>query len=339
MPVRLAIDAMGGDHGSKPFLDALSLIDKSNLSEILLVGDPSTLEPGLNGHSKTSVVPSGSVVDMHDQASVALKKKSDSSISVAVRLVKEGRADAVISAGHTGATMASAVTALGRLEGVKRPAITTVLPTGDHPIIVLDVGANVDIRPEMFVHFAIMGSIYAEEVLGRKDPRVGLLSIGTEKSKGNEQTLAAFPLLSEAPINFQGNMEGRQIFGGAFDVVVCDGFVGNILLKFGEATTAHIYSALKEKIKGVAMANPSLIAPLREHFEGMFKQMDHEEFGGAPLLGVNGTCLICHGGASARAIANAAKYAATTVEHRVNMRIVERLAALEQSRIRLAEVH
>ncbi|MCA9428164.1 MAG: phosphate--acyl-ACP acyltransferase, partial [Candidatus Omnitrophica bacterium] len=197
----------------------------------------------------------------------------------------------------------------------------------------LDVGANVDVRPEMFVQFAIMGSVYAEEVLERKQPRVGLLSIGTEESKGNEQTRAAFPLLKNAPINFVGNMEGRQVFGGEFDVVVCDGFVGNILLKFGEATALHIYSALKEKIKSVAMANPSLIAPLKEHFEGMFKRMDHEEYGGAPLLGVNGTCLVCHGGASARAIANAAIYAASSVEHKVNQRIVERLAELEQSRL------
>jgi len=330
---------MGGDHGSRPILDALPIIEQLGLQELLLVGDPAILEPGLNGRSNVTIVPSTSVVDMHDQASVALKKKQDSSISVAMRLVKEGRANAIVSAGHTGATMASAVTALGRLEGVKRPAITTVLPTGDHPIIVLDVGANVDVRPEMFVQFAIMGSVYAEEVLGRQNPRVGLLSIGTEKSKGNEQTLAAYPLLERAPIHFQGNMEGRQIFGGEFDVVVCDGFVGNILLKFGEATAAHIYAALKEKIKGVAMANPTLIAPLRDHFEGMFKQMDHEEYGGAPLLGVNGACLICHGGASARAIANAAKYAASSVEHKVNMRIVERLAALEQSRLNVVEAN
>ncbi|MCA9437166.1 MAG: phosphate acyltransferase PlsX [Candidatus Omnitrophica bacterium] len=333
MPVRVAIDAMGGDFGFKPILEALPILEKTDLAEILLVGDPEALEPCLNGTTKVTVVPSGSVVDMHEQASVALKKKQDSSISVATRLVREGRAQAVVSAGHTGATMASAVTTLGRLEGVKRPAITTVLPTGDHPIIVLDVGANVDVRPEMFVQFAIMGSVYAEEVLERKQPRVGLLSIGTEESKGNEQTRAAFPLLKNAPINFVGNMEGRQVFGGEFDVVVCDGFVGNILLKFGEATALHIYSALKEKIKSVAMANPSLIAPLKEHFEGMFKRMDHEEYGGAPLLGVNGTCLVCHGGASARAIANAAIYAASSVEHKVNQRIVERLAELEQSRL------
>lgn len=333
MPVRVAIDAMGGDHGAQPVLDALPLLSEAPIDEILLVGDPSQLESQVNGTARVSIVPSGSVVEMHDQASVALKKKQDSSISVAMRLVREGRADAVISAGHTGATMATAVTLLGRLEGVKRPAVTTVLPTGDHPIIVLDVGANVDVRPDMFVQFAVMGSIYAEEVLGRTDPRVGLLSIGTEDSKGNEQTLAALPLLKQAPVNFKGNMEGRQIFGGQFDVVVCDGFVGNILLKFGEATAAHIYSALKEKIKGVAMANPQLIAPLREHFEGMFKQMDHEEYGGAPLLGVNGVCLVCHGGASGRAIANAVRNAAVSIEQKVNHRIVEKLATIGQSQL------
>jgi glycerol-3-phosphate acyltransferase PlsX len=209
---------------------------------------------------------------------------------------------------------------------VARPAITTILPTGDHPIIVLDVGANVDCKPEMLVDFAVMGRIYAEEVLGRENPRVGLLSNGTEETKGNEQTKAAFPLLAQAPINFAGNMEGRQIFGGAFDVVVCDGFVGNIILKFGEATTSHIYGELKDQIKAAAMANPENAGLLREFFEKMFKRMDHEEYGGAPLLGVNGTCMICHGGASGRAIANAAKTAVASLQHKVNARIVEALS-------------
>jgi glycerol-3-phosphate acyltransferase PlsX len=329
MGIRIAIDAMGGDFGSKPVIGSLRDITADEEIEVLLVGDPSVLESGLNGYSRVELVPSKSVVEMDDPASISLKKKADSSISVAVRLVKEGRADAVISPGHTGAFMAAAVMTLGRLEGVSRPAITCIFPTGDHPIIILDAGANVDCKPEMLVDFAVMGTVYAEEILGRANPRVGLLSIGTEESKGNEQTLAAFPLLAKAPINFGGNMEGRQIFGGIFDVVVCDGFVGNILLKFGEATARHIYSALKDQIRHAVAENASSASLLRNTFENMFRHMDHEEYGGAPLLGVNGTCLVCHGGSTEKAIASAAKTAAAAVRHNVNQRIVKRLSGSE----------
>ncbi len=327
MPVRVAIDAMGGDFGPEPVIGALEYLKTREELEVILVGDPSILEPRIKDYPQAKVVPSKSVIGMEEAASIAIKKKSDSSISVAVRLVREGAADAIISPGHSGATMACAIMYLGRLEGVSRPAITTILPTGDHPIIVLDVGANVDCKPEMLVDFAVMGTVYAEEVLGRTKPRVGLLSIGTEEKKGNEQTLAAFPLLASAPINFGGNMEGRQIFGGSFDVVVCDGFVGNILLKFGEATTRHIYAALKDQIRQVVSANPASGELLVKTFETMFRRMDHEEYGGAPLLGVNGTCLICHGGASARALSNAVIYAAQSVTQKVNRLIEARLAA------------
>lgn len=326
MPVRVAIDAMGGDFGPTPVLGALKHIPLDEI-EVLLVGDPSVLEPGLNGYANVRIIASGSVVGMHESASNALKKKPDSSIAVATRLVKDGLADALVSPGHSGATMACAVMGMGRLPGVSRPAITTILPTGEHPIIVLDVGANVDCKPEMFVDFAVMGTVYAEEVLGRTNPRVGLLSIGTEESKGNEQTLAAYPLLAQAPINFGGNMEGRQIFGGSYDVVVCDGFVGNIVLKFGEAVASHIHQELKEQVTQVVLANPESASILKKTFETMFRRMDHEEYGGAPLLGVNGTCLVCHGGATERALANAVKMAADSVRHKVNQAIIERLAA------------
>jgi glycerol-3-phosphate acyltransferase PlsX len=328
MPFRVAIDAMGGDFGPGPNLAAAEILLAEGDVEVLLVGNESLLAERVEAKEGLRIVPSGSVVGMEEAASTALKTKKDASIAVTTGLVKQGLADAMVSAGNTGATMACAVMGLGRLTGVKRPAITTILPTGDHPIIVLDVGANVDCKPEMFLEFAVMGTVYAEEVLGRLQPRVGLLSNGTEDSKGNEQTKAAFKILSEAPIQFSGNMEGRQIFGGEFDVVVCDGFVGNILLKFGEATTTHIYSALKEQVVQAAMAHPEKGGLLRDFFESMFKKMDSEEYGGAPLLGVDGICLICHGGASAKAIANAAKSARAAREHKVNQRIVERLSTL-----------
>lgn len=332
MPVRVAIDAMGGDFGPRPVLESLKYLAQHEDLKIILVGDPALLEEPLKDHPKVDLVPSGSVIEMNDSASVAIKKKSDSSIALAVKLVRAGQADAALSPGHSGATMACAVTSLGRLEGVIRPAITTILPTGNHPIIVLDVGANVDCKPEMFVDFAIMGTVYAEEVLGRSNPRVGLLSIGTEVKKGNEQTLAAYPLLAQAPINFCGNMEGRQVFGGSFDVVVCDGFVGNILLKFGEATAGHIYAELKDQIRQVVSENAASADLLKKTFETMFRRMDHEEYGGAPLLGVNGTCLVCHGAASGRALANAALIAAAAVRQNVNCRIVERLAMKQSLR-------
>ena len=245
MTFRVAIDAMGGDHAPENQLAAVDLLLAEGDFEVVLVGNEPVLRDRIGERDHVTIVPSGSVVGMEEAASTALKAKRDASIAVATGLVKQGGADALLSAGNTGATMACAVMGLGRLPGVKRPAITTILPTGDHPIIVLDVGANVDCKPEMFLEFAIMGTVYAEEVLGRHNPRVGLLSNGTEPSKGNEQTKAAFKILSVAPLNFSGNMEGRQIFGGEFDVVVCDGFVGNILLKFGEATTAHIHSELQ----------------------------------------------------------------------------------------------
>lgn len=326
MTVRVAIDAMGGDFGPKPVLGSLKHLAQHEDLKIILVGDPALLEEPLKEYPEVELVPSGSVIEMNESASVAIKKKTDSSISLAVKLVRDGHADAVVSPGHSGATMACAVMLLGRLEGVIRPAITTILPTGNHPIIVLDVGANVDCKPEMLVDFAIMGTVYAEEVLGRSHPRVGLLSIGTEPKKGNEQTLAAYPLLMQAPINFCGNMEGRQIFGGSNDVVVCDGFVGNIILKFGEAAASHIYAELKDQICQVVSENPGSAELLKKTFEMMFKRMDHEEYGGAPLLGVNGSCLVCHGGSSSRALANAALTAAASVTQNVNHRIVERLA-------------
>jgi glycerol-3-phosphate acyltransferase PlsX len=331
MPVRVAVDAMGGDYGPEPVIGALKYLSASPDLKVLLVGDPACLDPVQGDYPQVEIVPSQSVIGMDDSASSAIKKKSDSSIAISVRLVKEGHADAVVSPGHSGATMACAVTYLGRLEGVSRPAITTVLPTGDHPIIVLDVGANVDCKPSLLVDFAIMGTVYAEEVLGRTNPRVGLLSIGTEEKKGNEQTLAAYPLLAKAPLNFGGNMEGRQIFGGSFDVVVCDGFVGNILLKFGEATAQHIYAAIKDRLQKAISENSSL-RELEKTFETMFRRMDHEEYGGAPLLGVNGICLICHGGSSSRAIANAILNAAQSVSHKVNQRIVERLSDIKKTK-------
>jgi len=332
MTVRIAIDAMGGDSRPDPAIGASRILVESEDVEILLVGDSALLDGRVEDSTgRVHVVHAGSVVGMNESASVALKRKPDSSIAVAMRLVKEGRADAVISPGNTGATMACAVMGLGRLKGVKRPAITTILPTGIHPIIVLDVGANVDCRPEMFVDFGIMGTVYAEEVLGRENPRVGLLSNGTEDTKGNEQTKAAFKLLADAPVNFAGNMEGRQVFGGEYDVVTCDGFVGNVLLKFGEATTLHIYSELKDQIERAAQANVETAGVLRDFFECMFRKMDHEEYGGAPLLGVDGICLVCHGGASARAIANAARSAIASLKQNVNQRIVERLSPIGAS--------
>ncbi|MBC7324660.1 MAG: phosphate acyltransferase PlsX, partial [Moorella sp. (in: Bacteria)] len=247
------------------------------------------------------------------QPALALRRKREASIMVATRLVKEGRAVAVVSAGSTGAQMAAALLILGRSGKIQRPAIATIMPTLKGPRLLLDAGANVDCRPEHLYEFALMGNLYASRVMGIANPRVGLLNIGAEACKGNELTLGAYQLLKEAPLNFTGNIEGRDILAGLADVIVCDGFVGNVLLKFGEGMAQTLFTMIGREIKsslrarlGAAMVLPAL--------KGLKKQVDYAEYGGAPLLGVQGISIICHGSSNARAIKNAIKVAARCAE-------------------------
>jgi glycerol-3-phosphate acyltransferase PlsX len=268
---------------------------------------------------------------MGESPTAALRQKKDSSISRAIALVKEGKAEAAISAGNTGAMMATAKVILGTLKGVDRPAIATLFPTLNEPCALLDVGANVDCRPEHLFQFAVMGSIYVQHILAKKNPRVGLLSIGEEESKGNELTREAYKLLQNAPsqgasINFMGNVEGKDIFKGEADVIVCDGFMGNVVLKACESMAELFDVVLKEELGSKALYR--LGARLcQKGLKSFMKKIDYAEHGGAPLLDVNGVTIICHGRSSVRAIKNAIRVAKELVEEKVNLHIGDSLAS------------
>lgn len=324
--VRIAIDAMGGDHAPAEIVaGALKAQDELNV-DILLVGDPQALEAclvGYEGSRKPEIVAAEGVIEMDEEPGRALRRKPQASINVAMDLVKGGRADAVFSAGHSGAAMAAALLRLGRLKGIDRPAIGAVFPTmiPDKPVLVLDVGANVDCRPKYLEQFALMGTVYAQYVLGNPEPRVGLLNIGEEDSKGNEVALAANQLLRANPnIPFIGNAEGRDVLSGQFDVVVCDGFVGNVLLKFAEAVGDILLQILKEELpRGKRGKLGSTI--LRHNLKRIKNRIDHAEHGGGLLLGVAGICIIGHGSSRAATVFSGVRLAKEAVENRVLERI------------------
>lgn len=324
--VRIAIDAMGGDHAPGEIV-AGALRAREELGvDILLVGDPQQIEAALP--SKTSlgqveIVTAEEAIAMDEEPINAVRRKRKASINVAMDLVKQQQADAVFSAGHSGAAMASALLRLGRLPGIERPAIGTVFPTiiAGKPVLVLDVGANVDSRPKFLEQFGVMGSAYSQYVLGTTEPKVGLLNIGEEDSKGNDAAVRAHQLLREnSQINFIGNAEGRDVLSGRFDVIVCDGFVGNVLLKFAEAVGEVILQILREELPqglhgqiGSALLKPNL--------KRIKQRMDHAEHGGALLLGVAGVCLIGHGSSQAPSIFNAIRMAKEAVDNQVIQRI------------------
>jgi glycerol-3-phosphate acyltransferase PlsX len=307
---------MGGDHAPGEIVRGAVAAAREKIADIILVGDKRRLEPELNPlhpPANLEIVHTEQVVAMDEQPALALRRKREASIIVATRLVKEGRAAAVVSAGSTGAQMAAALLILGRSGKIQRPAIATIIPTLKGPKLLLDAGANVDCRPEHLYEFALMGNVYAARVMGIRDPRVGLLNIGTEACKGNEQTLGAYNLLKDAPLNFIGNIEGRDILAGDTDVIVCDGFVGNVLLKFGEGMAQVLFTMIGREIKNSfrARLGAALVLPA---LRGLKKQVDYTEYGGAPLLGVQGVSIICHGSSNARAIKNAIKVAVRCVE-------------------------
>jgi phosphate acyltransferase len=324
--VRIAIDAMGGDHAPAEIVaGALKAQDELNV-DILLVGDPQALEAclvGYEGSRKPEIVAAEGVIEMDEEPGRALRRKPNASINVAMNLVKGGQADAVFSAGHSGAAMAAALLRLGRLKGIDRPAIGAVFPTmiPGKPVLVLDVGANVDCRPKYLEQFALMGTVYAQYVLGNPEPRVGLLNIGEEDSKGNEVALAANQLMRANPnIPFIGNAEGRDVLSGQFDVVVCDGFVGNVLLKFAEAVGDILLQILKEELpRGKRGKLGSTI--LRHNLKRIKSRIDHAEHGGGLLLGVAGICIIGHGSSKAATVFSGVRLAKEAVENRVLERI------------------
>jgi glycerol-3-phosphate acyltransferase PlsX len=318
--MNIAVDAMGGDHGPRPLVDgAIQAADELGV-DIVLVGDEATVKGELHragGGSRLSVRHAPQVVEMHESPAQVARKKRDSSVWIATEMVKSGEADAIVSAGNTGAQVVSAFFVLGMIKGVERPAIATLLPTTTGSAIMLDVGATVDCTAEHLYQFGLMGHEYARHVFGAATPRVGLLSIGEEDTKGNEVTKEAFQLLKASRVNFIGNVEGREVYSGAADVIICDGFIGNVALKIAEGVADTIKKILMKEITGsmwsrlgyLFMAGPLL---------RLKRRVDYAEFGGAPLLGVNGISVICHGRSSAKAIKNAIRRAKGLAESRVN---------------------
>lgn len=314
--IRIALDAMGGDYAPLETVRGAVEATLEQPISVILVGLEDKLLLELKKYKRViniSVEPSSEIIGMDEPPAQAVKQKKDSSINVAVRLVKEKRADAVLSAGNTGALMASALFGLGRIKGVERPAIATIFPTGSGEILLLDMGANVDCKPKHLKQFAEMGSLYAEHVMHIKNPRVGLLNIGEEEEKGNELTRTAHSLLKGTSLNFIGNVESKEILGGKVDVIVCDGFVGNLILKFAESVSQMMLKLLRKELSKspIAKLGGLLLLPTIKNIR---KLTDYHEYGGAPLLGINGVCFKAHGRAKGRAIKNALRVTAEAVK-------------------------
>ena len=320
-PVCVALDAMGGDAGPAVNVEGAVAAARELGLGVILVGVQEEIRRHLDRHDlrglPIKVRHASEVVEMGESPSTALRKKKDSSIRVAVDLVRSGDADAVVSAGNTGAVMAITLVVLGPLAGVERPAIAAALPTLAGHAILLDVGANVDCKPRHLIQFAIMGNVYARQVLGKARPRVGLLSIGEEETKGNELTKEACRALEEEPgIEFIGNVEGVDVFKGYADVVVCDGFTGNVALKIGESVAETIMALVREEVTADLRSRAGALL-LKPAFRRLQRRLDYSEVGGAPLLGVNGITIISHGRSSAKAIRNALRVAGDCVKSRV----------------------
>jgi glycerol-3-phosphate acyltransferase PlsX len=329
--MKIALDAMGGDYAPQNIVAGavLGLREYSNISRLYLTGDSARIEAELRKHGCTDgrihIVHTTQVVDMTDSGLDAVRRKKDSSISRAVDLVKKGEADAVVSAGHTGAAVAASTIKLRMLPGIDRPAIAALMPTekGTH-FVLCDAGANPDATPQQIVDNAIMALTYCEHVLGRKNPCAGLMSNGTEDDKGNELTQAAFQLLKSSGLNFHGNVEGHDLFEGRVDVVVTDGFTGNVVLKTSEALAKSLFRLLKKELTAnlIRKAGAMLCKP---GFRAVAHVTDADEYGGMPLLGVDGVTIIAHGGASALAIKHALRAAGETIGHQLNPRIIEQV--------------
>lgn len=334
--MRIAVDVMGGDHGCGVVIEGAkrALQAEKKITSLYLVGDKAEIhaalpQGGFRDH-RVHVVHASEVLTMEDKPAAAVRRKKDCSIVRAIELVREGKADAVISPGNTGGIFAAATFKLGRIPGVERGAIATVIPTPDHEFVLLDAGANIECKPVHLAHYAVMGSIYSREILHYPNPRVGILSIGTEASKGNELTLAAFGLCRRLELNFIGNVEGHDLFKDRVEVVVCDGFVGNVVLKTCESLALAMLAMLKREL--MASARRQLGALLaRNAFRALKRRLDPEAYGGAPLLGFNGIVMKAHGAADERAIANAIRVTVDTVQHHVNEIIAREIARANPS--------
>lgn len=338
MPSVIALDAMGSDRAPKPEIEGAIQAARQYGVRVVLIGPEATIRQELGRHGSASRLPieivhASEYITMEDKVD-AIRAKRDSSMRVGLRMVREGRAVGFVTAGNTGAAMATAKVVLGAIPGVDRPALAAVFPTAPGTAaILLDVGANVDCKPQNLEQFAVMGEVYFRGMFGRKNnPRVGLLSIGEEETKGNELTREAFQLLKQLPLNFVGNVEGRDLYNGQVDVIVADGFVGNVALKISEGVANLVRTALKESLKATITRQVGALLS-RSAFTDFKKRLDHTEYGGAPLLGVKGVCIITHGSSNANAIKNAVRVAAEFAESGINDSIERALATLRPANL------
>jgi glycerol-3-phosphate acyltransferase PlsX len=328
--ITIAVDAMGGDHAPKAEVEGAVQAARSLGIRVILVGRSQDLRRELEQYDDHRALPIEVVhaderVTMEDSAARAVRAKHDSSMRVASRLVRDGSAQGFVSAGNTGAVMVTAKIVQGVIRGVERPGLAGVFPTlAGNPVVVIDVGANVDWSPRMLSQFAVMGEIYSRIVLHRPRPKVGLLSIGEEEHKGNDITRGAMPLLKSLPLDFVGNVEGSDIYSGKSDVIVCDGFIGNVALKVSEGLVDMVKQMLQESLSATITRRIGYVLS-RSAFRDFKKRVDYSEYGGAPLLGVRGICIICHGRSNANAIKNAIRVAAEFSSGNVNQRIENEL--------------
>jgi phosphate acyltransferase len=328
--VKIALDAMGGDFGPPALVAGavMALREYPRIEKLYLVGDTPQIEAELKkqgcNDGRVQITHSTQVVEMSDKPVESVRRKKDSSISRGVDLVKKGDADAVVSAGHTGAAVAATTIKLRTLPGVERPGIASVIPTESNLFVLIDSGANVDAKPMHLLQYGIMGSVYSRHVLGFENPCVGLMSIGEEDVKGTDFTKEVFKMLKESALNFRGNIEGHDLFAHPVEVVVCDGFVGNVILKTCESVGDAVFKWLKHELMKtkVRMAGAYLA---QGAFKTIKKKVNYETYGGSPLLGVNGICIIAHGASTPLAIKNALRVAAESIEHEVNPHIVEEI--------------
>ena len=333
MPTTIAIDAMGSDKAPKPEVEGAILAARHlDDVEVALVGPEDQVRAELRAHpssrflSNLTIVHAAEVIGMHEKAAQAVRSKKQSSMHVGLRLVREGKVAGFFTAGNTGAAMAAAKMILGALPGVDRPALAAVFPTAAGTAsIMLDVGANVDCKPHNLEQWAIMGDVYFRSIFGASQPRVGVLSVGEEESKGNELTRSVYQLLKQLPLNFIGNVEGRDLYNGNVDVIVCDGFVGNVALKVSEGLVAVVRSMLKESLGATVTRQVGFLLS-RKAFDDFKKRLDYSEYGGAPLLGVKGVCIVGHGSSNSNAIKNAIRVAAEFANSQVNAKIAQGLA-------------
>ena len=341
MPTIIALDAMGADRAPKPEVEGAILAARYYDVEVVLVGKEEVIRGELDLHRFWRKLPIGivdarEVVGMHEKAAQAVRSKRDSSLRVGLRLVRDGKAAGFVTAGNTGAAMATAKMVLGAIPGVDRPALAAVFPTAQGTAtILIDVGANVDSKPQNLQQFAIMGDVYFRTIFASRfpsanSPRVGLLSIGEEESKGNELTREAYKLIKELPMNFVGNVEGRDLYNGKADVLVCDGFVGNVALKISEGMVETVRFLLKESLQATISSQVGFLLS-RKAFADFKKRLDYSEYGGAPLLGIKGVCIVSHGSSNSNAIKNAVRVAMEFANSRLNCTIQERIAAASKN--------